>query len=543
MVRCWKESIINWRLFFICLCFVGAIFLVIYKILSVQIEDSLFLQNEGKKRYIKYRDNNPVRGAIYDRNKFPLAVSIVNYDLYALNGLNIDNYLRLKDILNLEIELQINEPFKKKTLLKRSLTSEQQKAIKSLRIDDIEVEERHSRHYPMGEQVAPLVGFYGKDKAQEGIEKSYDSILSGVSGKEKFYTNAKQEIISKPIEVNKTIKGKDIYLTIDSTIQFYSYKYLVETIIKNKAKAGTVLVFDNYLGEVLAVASYPSYNPNNPNRSVQKNRALVDAYELGSVLKPIVFSVAVDKGIINPDMTIEIPRRIQLNNKIISDTKNYGQLTPKEIIAYSSQVGASQIALKLGYDSLIENFYKFGFSKPISINFPSAAFGLINRKERVSDRELASLGYGYGFTISPFQIASAYSTFANKGIRKDFKLLLNDEVTSQRIIAENAAQHTLDALKQVVKIGTGKKAEVSGFSTGGKTGTVHKTVSGSGYADDLYRASFVGITPISSEKSLTIFVSIEDPGLNAYSGGMIAAPLFAEIAESSLNYLGYIEDE
>ena len=538
-----NSNFINWRLFFICLCFVGAIFLVIYKILSVQIEDSLFLQNEGKKRYIKYRDNNPVRGAIYDRNKFPLAVSIVNYDLYALNGLNIDNYLRLKDILNLEIELQINEPFKKKTLLKRSLTSEQQKAIKSLRIDDIEVEERHSRHYPMGEQVAPLVGFYGKDKAQEGIEKSYDSILSGVSGKEKFYTNAKQEIISKPIEVNKTIKGKDIYLTIDSTIQFYSYKYLVETIIKNKAKAGTVLVFDNYLGEVLAVASYPSYNPNNPNRSVQKNRALVDAYELGSSLKPIVFSVAVDKGIINPDMTIEIPRRIQLNNKIISDTKNYGQLTPKEIIAYSSQVGASQIALKLGYDSLIENFYKFGFSKPISINFPSAAFGLINRKERVSDRELASLGYGYGFTISPFQIASAYSTFANKGIRKDFKLLLNDEVTSQRIIAENAAQHTLDALKQVVKIGTGKKAEVSGFSTGGKTGTVHKTVSGSGYADDLYRASFVGITPISSEKSLTIFVSIEDPGLNAYSGGMIAAPLFAEIAESSLNYLGYIEDE
>lgn len=538
-----NSNFINWRLFFICLCFVGAIFLVIYKILSVQIKDSLFLQNEGKKRYIKYRDNNPVRGAIYDRNKFPLAVSIVNYDLYALNGLNIDNYLRLKDILNLEIELQINEPFKKKTLLKRSLTSEQQKAIKSLRIDDIEVEERHSRHYPMGEQVAPLVGFYGKDKAQEGIEKSYDSILSGVSGKEKFYTNAKQEIISKPIEVNKTIKGKDIYLTIDSTIQFYSYKYLVETIIKNKAKAGTVLVFDNYLGEVLAVASYPSYNPNNPNRSVQKNRALVDAYELGSVLKPIVFSVAVDKGIINPDMTIEIPRRIQLNNKIISDTKNYGQLTPKEIIAYSSQVGASQIALKLGYDSLIENFYKFGFSKPISINFPSAAFGLINRKERVSDRELASLGYGYGFTISPFQIASAYSTFANKGIRKDFKLLLNDEVTSQRIITENAAQHTLDALKQVVKIGTGKKAEVSGFSTGGKTGTVHKTVSGSGYADDLYRASFVGITPISSEKSLTIFVSIEDPGLNAYSGGMIAAPLFAEIAESSLNYLGYIEDE
>ena len=192
--------------------------------------------------------------------------------------------------------------------------------------------------------------------------------------------------------------------------------------------------------------------------------------------------------------------------------------------------------------ALKANYYNFGFSKPISINFPSAAFGLINSKEEVSDRELASMGYGYGFTVSPYQIASAYSTFANKGIRKDFKLLINDEVTHMRVISKESADHTLDALQKVVEFGTGKKANIDGFTQGGKTGTVHRIRSGSGYAEDLYRASFVGIAPI-SEKSLTIFVSIEDPGLNAYSGGMIAAPLFAEIAESSLNYLGYLEDE
>ncbi|MDC3351258.1 penicillin-binding protein 2 [Gammaproteobacteria bacterium] len=537
-----KNNFINWRLFFICTFLAISIFTIFYKIILVQVEDSIFLQNEGKKRYIKYRTVNPVRGSIYDRNNFPLAISIINYDLYALKGLNNDKYLKLKDLININNDLSIKDSFLQKTLLKKNLNAEEQKVINSLNLDNIEIEVRHSRHYPLGEQIATLIGFYGKDKAQEGLEKSYDSMLSGQSGKQKYFVNAKQKIISKPIEVNKTTPGKDIVLTIDSTIQFYAYKYLAEAIAKNKAKAGTVLVFDNKKGEILAIASYPSYNPNNPSRSIQKNRALIDAYELGSVLKPIVFSRAVDENIINPDEYMEIPRRLQLENKMIIDTKNYEKLTPKEIIAYSSQVGASKIALELGYQNLKDNYYNFGFTKPISVNFPAAAFGLINTKEVVSERELASLGYGYGFTVSPFQITAAYSVFANQGIKKDFKLLMNDEVTSQRVISETSAGHTLEALEQVVKIGTGKKADIKGFSEGGKTGTVHRTISGSGYAKDLYRASFVGIAPLSNE-SLTIFVSIEDPGLNSYSGGMIAAPLFAKIAESSLNYLGFIEDE
>ena len=158
------------------------------------------------------------------------------------------------------------------------------------------------------------------------------------------------------------------------------------------------------------------------------------------------------------------------------------------------------------------------------------------------DKELASLGYGYGITISPFQIASAYSVFANKGTFKDFKLLKNQEVTSRQIISSETAKHILDSLNMVTKDGTGKAANIKGFSEGGKTGTVHKTKRGSGYVDDSYRASFIGIAPLSTE-SLTIFVSIDDPGLNSYSGGVVAAPVFAKIAESSLNYLGYYQDE
>ncbi|MFQ3339808.1 MAG: cell division protein FtsI (penicillin-binding protein 3) [Gammaproteobacteria bacterium] len=537
-----KISYINWRLVLVCSCLSLAVMSVTYRMISLQLEDSAFLQNEGKKRYIKYRTLNPVRGTIFDRNNFPLAVSIVNYDLYALRGLNIDRFLKIKDNIALE-DIMISGPsFSRKTLLKKNLTKEEQLLVNKLNFNELEMEVRHSRHYPLGDQISPLIGFYGTDGAQEGIEKSYDPFLSGVQGRQKYYTNAKQEIISKPIEVSENISGNDLQLTIDSTIQFYAYKYLVESIISNKAKAGTVIILDNKKGEVLAIASYPSYNPNSPKRVIQKNRALVEAYELGSVLKPIVFSKAVDLKLLNPDEYIDIPRRLQLGSKVISDTKSYNKLTPKEIIAYSSQVGASKIALLLGYDALKANYYNFGFSGPISINFPSSAFGLINAKEKISDRELASLGYGYGFTVSPFQITAAYSAFANKGILKDFKLITSDEVTSKRVISEISADHTLDALQKVIKVGTGKNADIKGFSEGGKTGTVHRTISGSGYAEDLYRASFIGITPL-SEESLTIFISIEDPGLNSYSGGAIAAPLFAKIAESSLNYLGYIEDE
>ena len=290
------------------------------------------------------------------------------------------------------------------------------------------------------------------------------------------------------------------------------------------------------------MASYPSYNPNNPSRKIQKNRALVEAYELGSVLKPIVLSKAIDKEIIKNDEYIEIPRRLHLNDKIIVDSKNFEKLTPQEIIAFSSQVGASKIALQLGYDDLKKNYYDFGFTKPISINFPSSSFGYMNIKDEVSDKELASLGYGYGLTISPFQIASAYSVFANDGIYKDFKLLLNEDVTSRRVISDSSATYILEALQKVVKEGTGKEAEILGFSEGGKTGTVHKTKRGAGYIEDSYRASFIGITPL-NEQSLTIFVSIDEPGLNAYSGGAVAAPVFAKIAESSLNHLGFFEDE
>ena len=182
-----------------------SILAIVFKILSIQFVDSRFLQNEGNKRYIKYRDIVPVRGTIYDRNDIPLAVSAINYDLYALRGFTKSQLINMSEIIDLNIELD-DKYFSKKTLLKKNISDDKLFYIRSSRFKNIEIEVRHSRHYPLGNQIAPLIGFYGKDGAQEGLEKSYDKVLSGKKGRQKYYKNAKQEIISKPIEVSKTIE-------------------------------------------------------------------------------------------------------------------------------------------------------------------------------------------------------------------------------------------------------------------------------------------------------------------------------------------------
>ena len=537
-----KNNFFNWRFFVIIITIFFISFAIVWKLFDIQVTDKEFLENEGEKKYVTYKNIKPIRGTIYDKNGFPLAISTVSYDLYALKDYSKTKHKLLRDKLGLEIDFP-SSGFDKKTLIKKNLDINQINSIKSLKHNKLEIERRYVRHYPLGEQIAPLIGFSGKDGiGQEGVEFIYDNSLSGKEGNEKYYKNAKQEIISKPIVLNIPEDGQDIYLTIDATIQFYAYKYLVESIKNNNAKGGSVVILNNKTSEVLAVASYPSYNPNSANRKIQRNRVFLDSYEPGSVLKPITISEAIHQGIYEIDTYLELPQKILINGKQISDIKKYEELSIAEIISNSSQVGASKIALDLGFDSIAKTYKKFGFSKPQSIGFPSESFGYINMRENISDHEIASLGFGYGITANPFQIAVAYSVFANEGMLHNFNLIKNDDLQFEpiRVISSDAAQAILNALNQVIEDGTGKLAKTK-YKSGGKTGTAHK-IRGNGYAKNLYISSFVGITPI-DEKLLTIFVNIDEPDLNAYSGGDVAAPLFSKIAQNSLEYLEVSNEE
>ena len=537
-----KNNFFNWRFFVIIITIFFISFAIVWKLFDIQVTDKEFLENEGEKKYVTYKNIKPIRGTIYDKNGFPLAISTVSYDLYALKDYSKTKHRLLRDKLGLEIDFP-SSGFDKKTLIKKNLDINQINSIKSLKHNKLEIERRYVRHYPLGEQIAPLIGFSGKDGiGQEGVEFIYDNSLSGKEGNEKYYKNAKQEIISKPIVLNIPEDGQDIYLTIDATIQFYAYKYLVESIKNNNAKGGSVVILNNKTSEVLAVASYPSYNPNSANRKIQRNRVFLDSYEPGSVLKPITISEAIHQGIYEIDSYLALPQKILINGKQISDIKKYEELSIAEIISNSSQVGASKIALDLGFDNIAKTYKKFGFSKPQSIGFPSESFGYINMRENISDHEIASLGFGYGITANPFQIAVAYSVFANEGMLHNFNLIKNDDLQFEpiRVISSDAAQAILNALNQVIEDGTGKLAKTK-YKSGGKTGTAHK-IRGNGYAKDLYISSFVGITPI-DEKLLTIFVNIDEPDLNAYSGGDVAAPLFSKIAQNSLEYLEVSNEE
>jgi cell division protein FtsI (penicillin-binding protein 3) len=231
------------------------------------------------------------------------------------------------------------------------------------------------------------------------------------------------------------------------------------------------------------------------------------------------------------------PGFISLNNRKISDPRNYGQLTFKEIIAKSSQVGASKLALLIGVDGLTSGYKSFGLTKPSNLLFPGQAYGTVNTRPNISDHEIASLGFGYGMTASALQMAQAYSVFANEGYLKDFKIFKDEEeVYKQRVISKITASKVLLALEAVVLEGTGILAAVSGYQVAGKTGTSHKSSTNGGYDKSKYISSFAGIAPLTS-KRLTIFVSVEEPGLNNYSGGAVAAPLFAAISQDVLNYL------
>ncbi len=525
----------SWRAYLIYFFLIFCLSVLVFRIISLKYIEGEFLTSKGKSMLEASRSIPAIRGSITDRNNFPLAISINQYDLFALKNFSESDFLKLKNFLFLKKDFASIKNLNKKVLIYSNLNFSQYEKVKNLKLSGIEIDVIQKRYYPLGEQVSPLIGFSGKDGiGLEGLENILNSELSGVPGQEIIFRNASR----RPNVIKEAIQGSDIKLTIDSRIQFYAYKHLSSFVLANNAKGGSAIILDNISGEILAIASYPSYNPNNSQRKIQRNRALVDAFEPGSIIKPIAIAKGIDLGIFSINQVVDTsPGFMSLSGRTISDPKNYNNLSVKEIIAKSSQVGASKLALRVGIDGLISAYKGFGISKPPNIFFPGVAYGVINSRENISEHEIASLGFGYSLTASSLQLAQAYSVFANEGYLKDFKIFFDEtDVFQQRVIGEDTAYDVLESLKLVVNDGTGELAKISNYKVAGKTGTSHKSSSKGGYDQSKYIASFAGIAPISSRR-LTIFVNIDEPGLNNYSGGSVAAPLFAAISDDVLDYL------
>ena len=499
--------------------------IIILRIFYLYQEEGDFLKAKGDYRTISVRDIPHARGAIYDANNYPLASSLIKYNLYGLKGLDTSNLDLSFDVLNQDTGF-----LKKKKILKEDISLAEIQEIKSKRNDYLEIESFNKRIYPLGEQIATLIGFAGADnKGLEGLEKEFENHLKEEVGKKQIFKNRRQEIIKPPKILNRGSDGNNLKLTIKHEIQYSVHKSLSQGVIQAQAKGGSAVVLDNETGRILAIASYPSYNPNDPNRIIQRNRALLDSFEPGSVIKPIALAIGIENNDIDFNKSVETgPGYIELNSQVIADLRNYGSLLPIDIIAKSSQVGAAKIALEIDSHDLINGYKRFGLAVPPNINFPSIAYGKINQRSNISDHEIASLGFGYGLEASAIQLAMAFSVFANDGVLKGFQLVdEKDHSNPSQVISKHTAELIMESLEQVIIDGTGTQAKHHLHRVAGKTGTSHKVSNGK-YDKSKYISSFIGIGPLETKK-YTILVTIDEPGLNRYSGGEVAAPVFKEI--------------
>jgi len=365
----------SWRAYLIYIFLFLSLLILVFRIVSLQYIEGDFLKSKGESMLETSRSIPASRGSILDRNDFPLAVSINQYDLYALKNFSEDDFKQLKDFLILKKDFHTIKQINKKTLIFSNLNFAQYESITNLKLSGIEIESFQKRYYPLGEQISTLVGFSGKDGfGLEGLENILDSELSGVAGQEIIYKNASR----RPKVTKEVIQGFDKKLTIDSRVQFYAYKHLSSFVKANNAKGGSAIVLDNITGEILAIASYPSYNPNSAQRQIQRNRALVDAFEPGSIIKPLALAKGIDMGILSTNQIVDTsPGFINLSGRTVSDPKNYKMLTVSEIIAKSSQVGASKLALQVGIDGLISGYKGFGLQNRQIYFFLESLMGLL----------------------------------------------------------------------------------------------------------------------------------------------------------------------
>jgi len=555
----------SWRLYFVFMVILSLLSTIAWKVLDLQVINNETLQFQGDARTVRNDVIAAHRGNILDRNGQPLAIStpvqslvlnpreILQYpeqwDRFAeaLLSININ-----PDVLRNRIQENAGREF---MFIKRRIPPVEANQVLRHSFNGVWAEEEYKRFYPLGEVAVHVVGLANSDEVgQEGVELAYDDWLEGTPGSKQVLKDRNGSIISE-LRINQVAEpGNDLVLSIDSEIQFLAYKALKEEVTRRYANAGTAVVLNVETGEILAMVSQPSYNPNNrANLSQQldglKNRAIAEALEPGSTVKTFTVTAALESGLFDTESIIDTsPGYIRIDRSVIRDPVNYGESTLERILSKSSQVGASRIALAMGQEPMLDVLRREGFGQSLGTGFPGESAGLLVNHNRWSDSEIATLAYGYGFQVSPLQLAQAYMVYANGGIYKPVSLLKiedADNVPGIRVISEDIVASVTQMLESVVRPGgggTGTRAYIPSHRVAGKTGTAwYYDVQRGGYDDENYISLFAGFAPVSNPKIVTV-VTIHEPQGKEYGGGQVAAPVFANITAGALRILNVPPD-
>jgi cell division protein FtsI (penicillin-binding protein 3) len=434
--------------------------------------------------------------------------------------------------------------------LARKVAPEEERRVSSMHVKGVGFVKESRRYYPNKDLAAHVLGYVGLDNVGlGGLESSFDAQIRGREGKVLVQTDARQHAVFSRVERHATA-GATLELTIDEHLQHIVERELRIAVEENRAAAGTALIMDPLTGEILALANWPTFNPNAYSKAddeARRNRAIQDLYEPGSTFKVVTASAALEEGVIDPDDPIDCaPGRITFGSRAIHDVHSYGVLPFTDVIVKSSNVGAIRVGLRLGAERLGRYIRRFGFGQALASDFRGENPGIVWSPADLDQSALASVSMGYQIGVTPLQMASAVSSVANGGtlfephivravVSDGRRVEIQPRALRRTISADTAAELTA-IMEAVVERGTAKLAQVDGYTVAGKTGTAHKVVGGR-YSSSEYNASFVGFIP-SRRPAMTIIVVIDSPHRKGYMGGVVAAPVFGRIAEASLRHLG-----
>ena len=539
-----------------------------------------WLKKQAGKRQLRTLTVPPYRGMIVDRNGEALAisspVSSISIDPRKLFeakselqkiSLQGDNDARLakQDIQELQVKINQVESIldmpkdslqsklesiatKRHHYLGRQIEPEKAQKITELNIPAVNVKREYRRFYPMAETTSHVVGFTDiDDQGIEGVERSMNERLSGLSGRNRVVRDGRGRLVESIEEIETMVPGEKVQLSLDHRIQYAAYKLLKGEVYKLNAKSGSVVVLDTRSGEVLAMANMPGFNPN--DRSSLKpyqyrNRAVVDAFEPGSTLKPITIAAALEARAIGEDVSIETsPGQMKVGKIIVKDPKNYGTITLSKLLAKSSNVGASKVALLMKSSEHWKFLNRVGFGRKPDAGFFSETEGKLPYYDKWGRVDRVSHGYGYGVSASLLQMAHAYTVFATEGVLNPVTIFKQEaQPLGQRVMSAANANSVLKMMRAVVQEdATGKNAAVDGYHVAGKTGTAYKLINRR-YSKDHLVVSFIGMAPATNPR-LVVAVMIDEPKVEKASGGRLAAPLFSKIMANALRIMDISPDD
>lgn len=498
------------------------------------------------------------RGEILDRRGRVLAYSVDAESIYAVPS-EIDQPRRavaaicgaLEDCTAKERDALLDRFGRQRAFVyvRRQVSPEQARRVKALELEGIGFMKESRRFYPNKELAAHLIGYVGIDSTGlHGIESAYDGLIKGRAGTVLIQTDARRHAFSR-IEKPPTT-GATLELTIDQYLQHIAERELRSGVEANDALGGSAVVMDPWTGEILAMANWPTFNPNayrQAREDARRNRAVQDLYEPGSTFKVVTASAALEEKVVRADDLIDASGgSIRFGGRVIRDTHDYGVLSFSDVMVKSSNVGAIRVGLRLGPERLGMYIRRFGFGAPVSPDFPGESPGIVWDPAKLTDSALASVSMGYQVGVTPLQMASAVGSVANGGelvqprvvravIRESGRVPVPRKLVRRTIGAATAAELTRIMEGVVDEGGTATRAKLEGYTVAGKTGTAQKLVNGRYNRTD-YNTSFVGFVP-SRKPVFTIVVVLDSPRSNKY-GGLAAAPVFQRIADAALRHYG-----